>query len=253
MAQKKNIIKNNPAALARYFGTEDPVECFDRARAVGWEDKVKLTLFREVAHKGTPEQMDAMIERGLKLDEDIQPYLGRSALHYAAEKGNLAVIRHLVENKGVSVDLSIIDNGILETPLEFACYKLKKDAALLLLKLGAKKTPRAYSAPLYGRAFSDDPIRKQQKVERLWNALFKAVVPLEQKDAPVVGFGVMRSNLYYLEKWLDQKGYSWPQVDRHGNTLLDCAGTESRRREIEAKIIGLQTPTPSHSSPKRRI
>ncbi|KAG8232645.1 hypothetical protein J437_LFUL012605, partial [Ladona fulva] len=78
------------------------------------------------------------VHRQLKCDADCQDMYGRSAIHYAAEQGQIEALKMLL-SAGCRVDVGDTDNV---TPLHLAAARDHPEAVELLLSCGAKVNRR---------------------------------------------------------------------------------------------------------------
>lgn len=92
----------------------------------------------EAAKKGDVSDIEQLILAGANITEVDED--GRSALHWAAIGGHTDIVRMLVEDKGLSIDLKD-KNGC--TAFFESCYEEHWDTASICLKLGAN--PNCYA------------------------------------------------------------------------------------------------------------
>lgn len=136
-ARRPRLLRNTYTTLARYFACDSVGALADALCSSGLKEKTRGALWRHVAAKGTIEDIDALVERGYRLDEDVRPVLGRTPLHEASKCGRVALVAHLIEKHGVNPDVRVsasADNG---GALWLAAANGRARVVSLLLKHGA--------------------------------------------------------------------------------------------------------------------
>jgi len=98
--------------------------------------KLTLTEINEAllgcAIDGNPDNVEEMLAQGARID--MRDAAGKTALHFAAAYGHLAVMRVLLDN-GADIDDQTYDAKL--TPLHMAAHHRKAAAAKLLVEKGA--------------------------------------------------------------------------------------------------------------------
>ena len=89
-------------------------------------------LLLRAASMGSPRAVEVLLRLGA--DPDAADQHGRTALHIAAEEGNVELARLLVYH---GANLNALDKNILSTPLVWAVVHGRRDVAKLLLESGA--------------------------------------------------------------------------------------------------------------------
>jgi ankyrin repeat protein len=94
-----------------------------------------LLHFVTQSSKSTVDTVRRLVERGCPTDPILKDYRGRSALHLAAQRGNIAVISYLV-GLGAHVDVRCRDvRG--RTALHYAVESRRTEAIKVMVSLGA--------------------------------------------------------------------------------------------------------------------
>lgn len=94
-----------------------------------------LLHFVTQSSKSTVDTVRRLVERGCSTDPILKDYRGRSALHLAAQRGNIAVISYLV-GLGAHVDVRCRDaRG--RTALHYAVESRRTEAIKVMVSLGA--------------------------------------------------------------------------------------------------------------------
>lgn len=108
------------------------------------------TTLCAISYLGIPWLVEKLLETGHHADIDTRDRLGRTPLHWAAHRGNVAIVQLLLNNGAKS---GITDKGIGAKPLHLAAMKGRDAAVELLLQHQPEdldiKTIKSDMAPLH--------------------------------------------------------------------------------------------------------
>ncbi len=102
--------------------------------------------FWEAAQRGDAAAVKALLAKGVPVNTQYR--YGTTALHYAAQKGHLEVVRILVDH-GADVDAKETEAAM--TPLMFAVFKGHAEVARILVSKGAAPDTALAAAVLFGQ------------------------------------------------------------------------------------------------------
>lgn len=266
---KKNTIANNYLSLTRHFGTDDLSTLLTHVEQRGWMDKCFNTIWTYVAKHGAGKEAEIMLAINPNLNLDILPQLYRTPLHVAAGAGNLKMVRFLIEQKGMDIDLLLETRH--STPFMEATRGQQIKVMTYLLEKGVDvgKNPdfNAYKTFAYealhkfreqGMDASDriknlskriefnktQKIKEQKMIGKIiegWDLLQAHGLSFEtdpEQHAHTLGhYAILYKFPQALIERLDSLGYPWQWTSPSGQNLGHACTTASQTAEFEKRCL----------------
>ena len=282
---KTNTIANNYLSLTRHFGTDDLSELLTHVEQRGWMDKCFNTIWRYVAKHGGGKEVEIMLSINPNLHLDIHPQLYKTPLHVAAGAGNLKMVRFLIEQKGMDIDLLL--EARHSTPFMEAIRGQKTKVMTYLLQKGVdvEKNPNfnAYKAFAYealhkfreqkkdaklsifmqgfAKKLEFNKIQKAKeekvvaKIIEGWDLLQAHDLPFEvdlaQHDHTLGHYAILYKFPDALLEKLDVLGYSWKWTSPSGQTLGDVCTDPRQKANLEKRFLRHSTSDLENTPPQR--
>lgn len=203
-------VKDDMIDAVKSNNTSRLVELFKLQQNINFRDRNGSTLLMIAAGLGHYDASKLIVECDADIHQ-VDSMMGVTALHRAAQSGNVQIIKMLL-NKGAFIDGQSFVNG--HTPLLDAAFYKRYDAMELLLKSGSNlklKNTLGLTVMDWG---------KRQKDKRIINLVKQQLERDKNLEKEQKLMAAVKANNIKLVKKLIENGSNVNQIAKDGNTPL---------------------------------